>query len=325
MTLTPYGLRVVGHRAGTRRLIIHAAAFCGYAECDSRADLERESFLTHFQFPSTFRDHFECEGSERGYSGPCGAEWIYWDIDRPDDLPAALSDTRRLCGTVLDRYRNLDEDHLLIFLSGGKGVHVGIPATWHPEPSTSFHAIAKRFCLELAESAGVVVDPAIYSKTRLFRAPNSRHPKTGLYKRRLSLDELTHLKPEAIVSLARHPEPFDIPTGPERCPQAADDWSRARRAVEQTACRWIKTDSERKTKLQALTLDLIREGAPDGEREVRVFRAAANLAEFGCPSELAHALLTDAALDSGLTPGEAHRAIDCGLAHVRQQNEEETS
>ena len=49
----------------------------------------------------------------------------------------------------------------------------------------------------------------------------------------------------------------------------------------------------------------------------RLFRAAANLAEFSCPPALAHELLTTAALDSGLAPADARRQIDCGLAHVR--------
>jgi hypothetical protein len=38
----------------------------------------------------------------------------------------------------------------------------------------------------------------------------------------------------------------------------------------------------------------------------------------GCPPPLAHALLTEAALDSGLPPSEVRRQIDCGLEHSRQ-------
>ena len=65
----------------------------------------------------------------------------------------------------------------------------------------------------------------------------------------------------------------------------------------------------------------IREGANDGERADSVFKAAANLAEMECPAALAHALLTDASLDSGLTPSETKRQIDCGLAYGRKQVE----
>jgi hypothetical protein len=315
------GFRVVGHKANKRRPIRHAAAFAAYAACDPSAEVDREAYLSHFVFGRDFAVYLKREGSEAFYGGPCGAPWLWWDVDRPGDLGAALRDARRLAGAILDRYRDLDDDDLLIFLSGGKGVHVGIPAVWHPEPSPVFNAVAKRFCLDRAEEAKVEVDPMIYSKTRLFRAPNSRHPKTGLYKRRLSLDDLTHLKPEAVVELALSPEPFDIPIGPARCLRAADDWNEARRAVERRAERHSAARAGNATRLNALTLDFIRNGAQEGERANRLFRASANLAEFDCPAELAHALLTEAALDSGLTPGETRRQIECGLAHARRQRE----
>jgi hypothetical protein len=45
-----------------------------------------------------------------------------------------------------------------------------------------------------------------------------------------------------------------------------------------------------------------------------LFSAAANLQELNCPAELAHALLTPAARDSGLTPADIRRQIDCGLS-----------
>lgn len=319
MSPMPFGFRVVGHKAGARRAIQFAAAFSAYAECDSRAEPDREAFLSLFTFDRTFVDYLKRNRSEAGYNGPCGADWIWWDIDRPNDLAAALSDSRRLCGAILETLRELADDDLLIFLSGGKGVHVGIPAVWHPEPSPHFHLTAKSFCLELAATAGVVVDATIYSKTRLFRAPNSRHSKTGLFKRRLSLDELTHLKVEALVERAVEPEPFEIPTGPSTCSTGADAWRKCLLAAERRAER--RPSPRDASKLQALTIDFIKDGATDGERELRLFRAAANLAEFGCPTDLAHALLTEAALDSGLTPSVTRRQIESGLLHVARQNE----
>jgi hypothetical protein len=36
---------------------------------------------------------------------------------------------------------------------------------------------------------------------------------------------------------------------------------------------------------------------------------------------LTHALLSEAALDSGLTPSEGIRQIECGLAHGRRKRE----
>ncbi len=324
MTSTLFGFRVVGHNTGRRRLVDWRAAFAAYSQCDAQAQPEREAYLSHFVFGREFADYLSREETEKGYSGLCGADWLFWDIDRPDDLALALSDARRLAGAILDRYRELDDDDLLIFLSGGKGVHIGIPLVWHPEPSPRFNIIAKLFCVDLAERAKLVIDGSIYSKTRLFRAPNSRHPKTGLFKRRLSLDELTHLKPEAIVDLARHPEPFKIPRGPALCVSAADDWTKARRVVERQAERQ-RAPRDGNVEMTAFLRRFIRDGdlEPD-RRAVSTFRAAAELAELYVShgiDALAHALLTDAALDSGLSPSETKRQIDSGLAHGRRPKE----
>ena len=67
--------------------------------------------------------------------------------------------------------------------------------------------------------------------------------------------------------------------------------------------------------IERSTLDFIRNGAGNGDRHRLLFSAAANLAEFGCPSELALELLNEAALDSGLLPSEVRRQIECGLKH----------
>jgi hypothetical protein len=324
MIARPFGFRVVGHKTGRRRLVDWRAAIAAYAECDDKAQTDREAYLSHFVFGQDFAEYLKRELTEKGYSGPCGADWLFWDIDRPDDLALALRDAGWLAGAILARYRELDEDDLLIFLSGEKGVHIGIPTVWHPEPSLQFNAIAKLFCLRLAEDAKLVIDGSIYSKTRLFRAPNSRHPKTGLFKRRLSLGELTQLKLEAIVELARQPEPFEIPSGPALCLNAADDWSKARRVVERQAERH-RAPRDGNVEISAFLRRFIRDGELESDRRaISTFRAAAELGELyeshGIDA-LAHALLTDAALDSGLSPSEAKRQIACGLSHGRRPKE----
>ncbi len=55
--------------------------------------------------------------------------------------------------------------------------------------------------------------------------------------------------------------------------------------------------------------------AQHGDRHRLLFSAAANLSEFGCSAELAWALLSESALDSGLPPSDVKRQIDCGLKH----------
>src|SRR5262249_25539372 len=150
------------------------------------------------------------------------------------------------------------------------------------------------------------------------RAPNSKHQKTGLHKRRLSCEELMGLSMEGIRKLAERPEPFDLPASTVTCDQAAQDWQEAEawgpQQAEAKAPR--PPPAHREPKLNRQTLTFIRDGADQGDRHRLLFSAAANLAEFGCPAELAHALLTEAALDCGLAPSEVRRQIECGLAHT---------
>jgi hypothetical protein len=323
MTRLPHiGFRVVG-TVWTRRIVVdHAAAFAGYADADPRAGIDREGYLSAFRFTSAFRDYFVGNGcSERGYAGVSWADWLWFDVDR-DDLQRALDDTRRLAATILDRYRELDDD-LMAFYSGRKGFHLGIPTCpWQPAPCARFHLYARCFCERIADAAGVRIDDGVYTLTRLFRAPNTRHPKTGLHKRRLEIDALMGLNLDGIQRLARRPEPFELPTPTAISEPAAADWRDAMTAVSQQA----EAKAERRAAvangtptLNRQTLAFIHDGAEQGDRHRLLFSAAANLAEFDCPPALAHALLTEAGLDCGLPPADVRRQIDCGLNHTAKQ------
>jgi hypothetical protein len=312
------GFRVLGKTTNRRRCVDAGAALIGYAACDPRAEVEREAYLSAFWFADDFRRHLEVTGSSKGYDGLCWAPFVWWDIDHPDDPERALRDARGLAMALLGRYPILDDD-LLLFFSGSKGYHVGLPTFWGPAPSVTFHRAARRFAEALATAAGVSLDTGVYDKVRLFRAPNSRHPKTILHKRRLALDELLYLDTGRIRELAREPAHFDLPTVTATSDQAAADWQAALSAVEREAEAKVQgraAVADGTPRLNRATLDFIRDAADQGDRHRLLFSAAANLAEFGCPPALAHALLSEAALDSGLTPSDVRRQIECGLAHV---------
>jgi hypothetical protein len=313
-----FGFRVLGGKGARRRLVDAAAAFAAYCGCDPRAEVGREGYLSAFTYPEDFRRHLEETGSTRDYGGPCWAPWLWWDLDRENELDRALADARRLAAGILERYTVLDDDDLLLFFSGSKGAHVGLPVTWGPAPSVIFNRAARRFAEGVAAAAGVSIDTGVYDKVRLLRAPNSRHPKTGLHKRRLSLDELFHLSTDRVRELARAPVPFDPPAVTVTNDRAAADWQATLREVEREAAAQAERHAATTNgtpRLNRATLAFIREGADHGDRHRLLFSAAANLAEFACPPPLAHALLTEAALDAGLTPRDVHRQIECGLKH----------
>lgn len=316
MTTNLLGFRIVGPCSNERRLVDWQAAFVAYATLDDRAEVYREAYLSAFTFGEDFRQHLDATGSTKGFDGICGARFVWFDIDRTD-LEAARRDAARLCLRLIERY-SLGDDRLLIFFSGSKGFHLGLPTDlWQPIASLTFHRTARRLAEGLAAAAQVTIDGGVYDKVRAFRAPNSRHPKTGLHKRALTLNELTRLSVERIQDLAREPLAFDMPTTITRSEQAAADWLDAVQAMEREAeaIQQRRTSNNGSTRLNRSTLDFIRHGAGSGDRHRLLFSAAANLADFGCPSELVRELLTEAALDSGLAPKEAQRQIDCGLRH----------
>src|SRR5689334_16490728 len=96
-----YGFRVVGARWARRRSVNWRSAFAAHCAADDRTQPGRETYLSHFTFGPDFHEYLTETGSEAGFTGPCGADWLHWDIDRGNDLDAALSDARRLAGAIL--------------------------------------------------------------------------------------------------------------------------------------------------------------------------------------------------------------------------------
>ena len=314
----PFGFRILGSCHESRRLVDADAAFVAYCGCDDRAEIERESYLSAFRFGGEFATRADQWGrlDVKGFDGASWSRWLWFDIDRAD-IGQALADVRRLAAFVVERY-SLDGDELLLFFSGSKGFHVGLPTSlWEPSASVTFHATARHLAEALAERAGVVIDAGVYDRVRPFRAPNSRHPKTGLHKRRLTFDELMGLSVDAVLQLATQAEAFDVPTFPPVNDQAATDWREAADAVARQADAVMERRTSGAVRLNRQTLDVIRnvEIIAAGDRHRLLFSAAANLAELGCPPALAHELLTEAGRDAGLSPSEVRRQIDCGLKH----------
>jgi hypothetical protein len=317
-TRHPYGFLIRGGLQGRRVLVDVGQALRGYAQCLPEARVGEEAYLSAFHFDAAFRDHLVSTASTRDFLGPCWAPWLWCDLDGPvEDLHPVLAQARALGAFVAARYA-LDDDELLAFFSGRRGFCIGLPTPSAAKPSPTFHRAARIYAEALALQAGAKLDLSVFNKVQPLRAPNSRHPKSGLHKVRLELKELFELKIERILELAREPRPFDWYEKPCARPQAQADWQAAIGQVRQLHVpqRPHVGDENRLPRLNRQTLDFIKDGAGEGDRHRLLFSAAANLAEYGCTFELAWALLSPAALDSGLPPREVERQIRCGLDHV---------
>jgi hypothetical protein len=315
---TPYGFRIIGTVSRERKLVDYDEAFVAYANCDDQAEIEKTAFLSSFQYDDAIRERIldkTLRIDTKSFEGCCWSQYVWFDIDDEGNIASATDSARRLCACFLSRY-GLDESQVLVFFSGSKGFHIGVPVSlFEPAPSTNFNSIAKCFAERLATVASVRIDTAIYGKVQPFRAPNSRHNKTDKFKRFLTIDELRRIAATGIVDLARVPLPFELPSSPGLDQRAVEDWNEAIEGFEVQTQEVLRLATDR-TQLNRATLDFIRDGAPDGERNQRLFSAAANLAEFGCSVELATALLTESALWSGSCALEVKQTIHNGIQHV---------
>lgn len=312
-----YGFRVAGGPHEARKLVRWRKAFAAHCAGDTATD---EAYLSAWTFGPDLPAHMKAHGGVAGYAGPCFAEWIPLDIDGAgtDPVADALDRARRLLAWLESEGADLDK--LSYWFSGGKGFHVLLPAAGlvGAEPGPDFRKAARAFVARIGAATGAGPDLGIYDAVRILRAPNTRHPKTGLYKVSLRGAELLGISADAVRRLAAESIPGDVPEPEVWCDWRIGGpgglWGEATNEVKAAPPAPIAANRE---DLNRATLDFIRRGAVNGERERRCFMAAANLAELGADERLAAALLLQSALDSGLAPNEARRAIAGGVKHGR--------
>jgi hypothetical protein len=316
------GALVMGAPASPRALVRHADLFAAYANgLMLERDNTREAYLSHFAFGAEMQAHYAANrNSVANYVGPCWCRWLVLDIDRPD-LADALADARKLVGALYQRYPALVGE-VLVYFSGSKGFHVVVDLAHEPPPAAGFNRTARAFAEALAEAAGVSIDTGVYDVNRIVRLPNTRHPKTGRFKRRVFSEALFQMNAPGILEHAKHPAGDGLPTVRASAADMARDW----RAAELTAARVAEVRAEHRrngtpdARAPRDVLDVFRFGIAEGERHKQLFRAAAWLTEQGAPPALVSALLTEPGCDSGLTPKEVARQIACGIAHANQQS-----
>lgn len=313
------GAFVLGAPTSPRGLVRHADLLAAYA--DGTLEDEREAYLSLFVFGTEMQTHFgQNRNSVAGYAGASWCRWLVLDIDRPD-LAEALLDARRLVSFLHGRYSET-EGRVPIYFSGSKGFHVLIELTHNPTPSVGFHRTARMLAEAIANRAGVTIDTSIYDIAHIIRLPNTRHPKTGLFKRRIDSEVLFSLDINGIRHHAAHPAGDGIPTVRGISDQLKKDWIEAERTTQLASeARSVAQQNGNTPDVRAprYFIDLLRFGTEEGNRHQTLFRCAAWLTEQGSPPSLCSALLTEPGRDIGLSPKDVERQIACGIAHARRQ------
>jgi len=169
-----------------------------------------DCFTSLYRFGAEYKQLCEETGSVKGAAKlRCYSDYLWFDIDACT-LTDALEDARGLVRHI----EEIDHDltgQLSIYFSGAKGFHIGVPADlfgW--EPSVDLPNVHKSLAKQIA--GDIPIDSTIYEHNRLWRIPNTKNRKSGLFKVPLTIDQLLDWE---IDEIKRHAStPTDRPTLP---------------------------------------------------------------------------------------------------------------
>jgi hypothetical protein len=154
-----------------------------------------------------FRSNF-CYPTDDPYIGGVIGDF-YLDFDCEENLDKA----KKEAVAVVKKLKEYDipEEAIFVCFSGMKGFSVTVDhRVFNAEASADLPAIWKSITQELAAKLKLkTIDTGIYERRRLWRLPNSKHQKTGLYKLPITLLQLERTKVETIREIADMPRaPF---------------------------------------------------------------------------------------------------------------------
>lgn len=167
-----------------------------------------------------------------------------------------------------------------IYFSGNKGLHLIVHGELYGlEPMKNLNYVYRTMAEDIASIAKTgTLDLQVYDNRRLWRLPNSRHQKTGLYKIHLSYDDLKNATYEEIKKAAKTAKPI-----PDK---EYKPISRAKKHFNSYEGKWKKKKAmlskkskhgEGNLKVTPPCVDqLLKEGAGQGQRN----NSAAAIASF---------------------------------------------
>jgi replicative DNA helicase len=170
-----------------------------YESCDT------ERYTSLFQYDESIKSHFAMVGTVKGYSGVLYMDRLWIDLDNKQDPSLAKEETDKLINKLVLHY-GVPIESISIFFSGHKGYHLALHENLFGgfEPTTDLpkkvKALVESICSGIA-----YVDYSIYNVNRAFRAMNSCHPETGLYKIGIDYESFKAMAHDNIMYLAADP------------------------------------------------------------------------------------------------------------------------
>lgn len=160
---------------------------------DHVTEADKDYYVSLFDYTEEHLARFKDTGSVAGIVD-VDTNTLVFDFDSETDVQKAKTDALELCSRLAAN--GLHPDDAAIFFSGKKGFTIEIVTQHTFTPSE-----VKKLCLNLGKGL-TTLDTQIYNASRIIRIPFTKHPKSGLYKIALTLDELSNLSMEQIKAYA---------------------------------------------------------------------------------------------------------------------------
>lgn len=320
--------------------------FGRFCRADSGLDLDRPAASSAYEFTADLSSHCKAHaGRMAGYGGLIWSRWLTVRFGVKPDPHERLDSCRCLVrgllrlGVPATQILCFSDGHRCLEVMFPSGIVGGFPRANYPNTvghvcqllvdratrSLDWESLTSPQRSERDSSAWHrPISPAVYRTTALLQAPNTRCEASGTFKVRLTVEDLLGMSLAEIATFAAVPRPFEPPPWQASPHELLPEIWYYAAAVADSRSPLLLQHVHGEKWIYADTLEFMRFGASPDTCGDRLFRAAANLLDFGCPRPLLSALLFPPALANGLAPNEIDRRLECAIRYVQKRREVET-
>ena len=210
---------------------------------------------------------------------------MYFDFDDINDFEHVRKDAIVVLN-MIEVVFLVKKEWLKIYFSGNKGIHIILPAEiLGVTPSAELNHVYK-YIANLAKgfTPNKTVDTQIYDNKRLFRIPNTKHEKSGLYKIPITLNELQTLSINQIRNMAtaqryiQYPIYSELPTANRAYQKIIEEYSRNKEQEDKKRGRRFKKTFNF---VPPCIQNILENGAQEGERNITIACLAGFYKSYG--------------------------------------------
>lgn len=141
---------------------------------------DKDLYVSAFQYTPDQYEKFKKAGTIAGIK-EVTTDKLYWDLDS-GDVQKARIDAIELCARLQNM--GVSPENIFIAFSGQKGFDVTVYTEYNFRPDE-----VRKICAKLATDLESF-DNSMYDAPQIFRVTGTKHPKTGLFKSQLTLEQL---------------------------------------------------------------------------------------------------------------------------------------